>query len=442
MFDLLSTKWGRLAAFFFLYVTEGIPLGFTAVTLATQMRRQGLDPAEIGTFVATLYLPWAWKWALGPVVDTVHSRRLGRRRGWILGAQLLMVTTLLVSSGIDYTTHLPWFTAIILVHNLFGAAQDVAIDALAVNTLKEEERGLANGLMFGGAYLGQAIGGSGVLMLIPIIGLGGSFLFVAGAILLVTVGIVWPLRERAPETPEPSFELARIGREILDFIKGSLRAMFGNAPARAAFFVALLPAGASALSLSLSSNLSVELGMGDEEIAELGLYSTIIAGLACVLGGYLSDRLGRRRTLALWLLGTALPTLWLAWRIQEAGWILPIPLDAPDRPAVPPQLVTELWIASLGFSVFSGLMYGTRSAMYMDVTTPAVAATQFTAYMALLNVTISYTALWQGHAVERWGYPTTLVMDAVFGVVAIALLPLTLPKAGAGSTGGSPVGSG
>jgi PAT family beta-lactamase induction signal transducer AmpG len=57
--NLLASRNGRLAAFFFLYLTEGIPLGFTATAIATQMRRQGVGPAEIGAFVASLYLPWA-----------------------------------------------------------------------------------------------------------------------------------------------------------------------------------------------------------------------------------------------------------------------------------------------------------------------------------------------------------------------------------------------
>ncbi len=54
--DLLATRTGRLAAFFLLYVTEGVPLGFTATAIATQMRRQGLGPAAIGAFVGSLYL--------------------------------------------------------------------------------------------------------------------------------------------------------------------------------------------------------------------------------------------------------------------------------------------------------------------------------------------------------------------------------------------------
>ena len=99
--DLLDTRNGRLAAFFLLYVTEGIPLGFTAVAIATQMRRQGLGPAAIGVFVAGLYLPWAFKWLAGPIVDTVTSRRFGPRRTWIVGGQVALAAMLLAATTVD-----------------------------------------------------------------------------------------------------------------------------------------------------------------------------------------------------------------------------------------------------------------------------------------------------------------------------------------------------
>jgi PAT family beta-lactamase induction signal transducer AmpG len=140
----LATRRGRLATFFCLYLTEGIPLGFTAVLLVTQMRRQGLGPAAIGLFMSTLYLPWSWKWLIAPVVDLVYSHRLGRRRAWIVGCQAMMILTLLAAAPVDFVTHLTLLTSIILVHNAFAATMDVAIDALACNTLPDDERGLAN----------------------------------------------------------------------------------------------------------------------------------------------------------------------------------------------------------------------------------------------------------------------------------------------------------
>ena len=71
------------------------------------------------------------------------------------------------------------------VAKLVRGMQDVAIDALAVNSLAEHERGLANGLMFAGAAIGQAIGGAGVLFLSSYTGFQPTFFFVAGCILAV-----------------------------------------------------------------------------------------------------------------------------------------------------------------------------------------------------------------------------------------------------------------
>ena len=69
-------------------------------------------------------------------------------------------------------------------------------------------------------------------------------------------------------------------------------------------------------------------------------------------------------------------------------------------------------------------MYGTRSAIFMDVTNPRVAGTQFTAYMAMMNLVIAYSATWQGIAIETIGYPKTLLIDALTGVIGLAVLPL------------------
>ena len=66
-------------------------------------------------------------------------------------------------------------------------------------------------------------------------------------------------------------------------------------------------------------------------------------------------------------------------------------------------------------------MYGTRSAIMMDITNPKVAATQFTAYMAMMNLAIAIAASWQGVAVEAWGYPVTLLVDAITGLACLCV---------------------
>jgi PAT family beta-lactamase induction signal transducer AmpG len=427
--NLLATRRGRLAAFFSLYVTEGIPLGFAATAVATQLRRQGVGPAEIGAFVGSFYLPWAFKWAFGPFIDVFASERLGRKRGWILATQVLMALTLLSTVLLTLPQQLGLFTAVLLVHNSFGAMQDVAIDALAVNTLREDERGLANGLMFAGASIGQLVGGSGVLFMAPYTGFQPTFFFVAGCILLVTVLIVLPMKEApgAPRPVLPGSRLASAAAEMRDFAMDSFRSFLGTRGALSGLLFALLPAGAMCLGLALQSNLAVELGMSDDEVAWLNVWSTLINGAGCILGGWLSDHFGRRRMLAVFVALQSVPVIYMMNELARHGWVMPVDPTAPNRPAVPHVLVIALWIATLAYNLFNGLMYGTRSAAYMDVTNPRVAATQFTAYMAMLNLTISYTANWQGIAAEAWGYPTTLLVDAVYGLVCLAVLPFLKP---------------
>jgi PAT family beta-lactamase induction signal transducer AmpG len=431
--NLLATARGRLAAFFLLYTTEGIPLGFAATAVATQLRRQDVGPAEIGAFVASFYLPWAFKWAFGPVIDVFGSERFGRRRGWIIVTQVLMAATLLSTVLLKLPEQLWLFTVILLVHNTFGAMQDVAIDALAVGTLQEHERGTANGVMFAGASIGQLIGGSGVLFLTAYTGFQATFFFVAACILAVTVLVVLPMREAAgpPRIAVVGSRLAAAGAEMHVFAITSFRSFLGTRGAFSGLLLSLLPAGAMCLGLSLQSNLAVELGLDDNEVAKLNAWSALISAVAMVVGGYLSDRFGRRLMLSLYIAAMGLPVLYLMAKLTEYGWVMPVSPTMPNRPEVPAALVTALWVASLVYSVVNGLMYGTRSAICMDVTNPRVAATQFTAYMALMNLTISYSAAWQGIAVEAWGYPRTMLVDVIFGMACLVAIPLMTHKSGA-----------
>jgi PAT family beta-lactamase induction signal transducer AmpG len=428
--DLLSTRRGRLAAFFLLYMTEGIPLGFTATAVATQMRRQGLGPAEIGAFVGSLYLPWAFKWAAGPIVDTLTIDRFGRRRFWILAMQLGMIATLFLAMQVDFASQLKLFTMVIFLHNVFGATQDVAIDALAVNVLPEAERGTANGFMFSGSYIGMAIGGSGVLFLTPVIGFQNTFMVVGAWIACITLFVVLPLREPAGPARLASAipPLVRAAREIGAFVVDAGKAFTGSRAAAVGVLFAILPGGAYALGLALQSNLAVELGMNDSQVGALSLWSSVISAVFCIAGGWLSDRFGRRGTLAWTMAATGIPTIMLAWSMQQHGWLHVIAADAPNRPVPPAALLQMFWISVLVYNLFQGLYYGIRAALFMDVTTPRVAATQFTAYMALMNLAISYSATWQGWAVEHWGYPVTLTVDALVGLVCLACLPFMTPQ--------------
>ena len=281
------------------------------------------------------------------------------------------------------------------------------------------------------------VGGSGVLFLMPVIGLKGGFVFVAACIALVTVFIVLPLQEApTPAAQRRGAGLAAAGREMRHFAEQAFRSFLGTRGAYSGLFFALLPAGAMSLGLALQSNLAVEIGMSDDSVAWLSLWSQVVSAACMVLGGMLSDRYGRRRTLFVYLALMSLPVLYMMAQLTEYQWIMPLAAADKATRVVPPALITAMWIATLTYSVAQGLMYGTRSAIFMDVTNPAVAATQFTAYMAMMNLAISYSATWQGIAIEALGYPNTLLIDALTGLLCLAVLPFIKPAANPLGDGG------
>ncbi len=533
----LASRWGRLMAFFFLYVTEGIPLGFTATAMVIQLQNAGVGPFDIGVFVASLYFPWAWKWVVGPFVDLIYSNRLGARRGWILGTQFSMVATLLVCMPFEVNAeNLQFLTAVILVHNMFCATQDVAIDALACTVLHEDEQGLGNGLMFAGQKIGFAMGGACVLFLtegidipwLPELLQKGlpfqmTYPYVIGCILAVTFLVAWPIREEPREHPpaddshlaeyyddvtsrwvisrrQPALPVrvavttgVRLGssivREVLprdlksklsqvrlrlaEYVDTAGRSVFGSRVAFVALLLALLPPGAMALDLALQKQVAKEIGFTDGDVARIDLISSIVWSVSCILGGVISDRLGHLKCLAVFFLLISIPTFWCAWRMDEAGMNVPKADEATmsetldlhgtaqtesesgddrnesseavaaseteeqlskekepgifERADTPP-MAGYFWWAVMAYMVCQGLMYGTRTAIFMRIANPDVAATQFTAYMSMMNLVTSYTAVWQGWTIERFGFAQTLYIDGFVGLFCIALLPFLRTK--------------
>jgi PAT family beta-lactamase induction signal transducer AmpG len=416
--NILASRKGRIATFGLLYVSEGIPLGFAAVAMAAYMRRQGLDVAQVGAFVGSFYLPWAFKWAWAPLVDLVRFERFGGRKAWIAICQVLMIVTLFALAQVDYTRHFDLLIALVLVHNFFSATQDVAIDSLAINTLREEERATANGFMFGGAYIGQGLGGGGAMFVAGQWGFDASFIYVS--LLLATIFAFVLVFVRDPSiVARAATSAAGVWASLVANVRsflGELRSGFfgsGVGPMVGVAFC-LLPMGAMALGNSIASAMQVDLGMSDEQIAQLNIYSTVLSGIGSVAGGWVADRYGQRRMLAAWYLLTTLPTLYLAMALASADGVQGI-------------TVAQFFGASLVFSFTMGLHYGTSAAVFMGLTNPLVAATQFTGYMALKNLTISYSNMWQGAVVDTQGYATVLYLDAALVLLPILLIPFMRP---------------
>jgi PAT family beta-lactamase induction signal transducer AmpG len=131
--------------------------------------------------------------------------------------------------------------------------------------------------------------------------------------------------------------------------------------------------------------------------------------VGCVAGGWIGDRYGLRKCMALGYVLTALPTLYMAWLIATIG-LTAIPL-------------VTFFATIILHGFFYGIGFGLRAALLMGMTNKAVAATQFTAFMAMGNLAISIANYWQGVVAERFDYSLALYLDAALILIPVLLLP-------------------
>lgn len=418
--NALDTRLGRLLTFGALYVSEGIPLGFTAVAMAAYMRRGGLDVAQVGSFVATLYLPWAFKWAWAPLVDLVKLERFGGRRAWIALCLFAMIVTLVAAGRVDLVEQYRLVVVLVFIHNIFAAMDDVAIDSLAVTTLEPDERGRANGFMFAGAYLGQGLGGGGAMFVASFWGFETALAYACALLVLVLAFVLLLVYDPAPVERAKAHAVAlwRAAMRSVAHVASELYAGFvrsGRGPLIGILF-ALVPAGAMALTAAVGTTIQVDLGLEDADIGALNVYSTILSALGCVAGGWLGDRFGLRKMIAVFYAMTVLPALYMGIVLSGADGLGSLG-------------ITEFYLAYNAAALFTGLHYGLSAAVFMGLTNPAVAATQFTAFMALRNLVIAYTNGWQGLVVEASSYATVFYLDAALVTLPLVLLPFLTPRA-------------
>ncbi|MEM7010756.1 MAG: MFS transporter [Verrucomicrobiota bacterium] len=150
----------RLATLCMLYVAQGIPFGFISRALKNELAGNGVDLAQTGEVLSFISVPFTIKFIWGPIMDRWGYKAMGRRRPWILTAQLALVVSLAVfafSPGVSALS-IGWLAAMVFCVNLFASMQDVAVDALAVDLLPENERGRVSALMFGSSYIGTWFG--------------------------------------------------------------------------------------------------------------------------------------------------------------------------------------------------------------------------------------------------------------------------------------------
>ena len=193
---LTDNRWLRLFAFAGLYAAQGLPWGIFIVAIPTWLASQGHSSTEVGLFIASVTLPWTFKLFSGPVMDRFIFPSLGRRRPWVIIAQLVIIIgCLMLAVG---GSHFAWLLIVGIIVNIGAAMQDVAVDGMAIDILPEAERAKANSFMYGGQVAGISGSSAGGAYLLSSYGVS-----VTGIVLALTVALIAMipilLRERPGE---------------------------------------------------------------------------------------------------------------------------------------------------------------------------------------------------------------------------------------------------
>lgn len=84
----------RLSTLFILYVAQGVPLGLFWFAIPSWMAANGASAADVGYVLGLTTLPWTLKLVNGFIMDRYTFLPMGRRRIWIIGAQMVMIALL------------------------------------------------------------------------------------------------------------------------------------------------------------------------------------------------------------------------------------------------------------------------------------------------------------------------------------------------------------
>jgi len=400
----------RLATLAVLYAAQGLPWGFVAGTLLAYLNDRGLELRTIGDLSAAVMLPWTLKFLWGPVIDRFSLRAMGRRRPWILLAQSAMILTLLALASLDSPAgSLGAVAAILCIHNAFIALQDVATDSLAIETLGADERGIANGLMSAGHYVGVLAGGAGLTWLLSKSDL-ATVLLAQAAALAVVMLLPALVRERPGDRllgVRPAERDQAIDDGEVRSWKELWRAIAAGFSHRSAWIGAGLALAIyfaqGVLIVAAPGLLFQDLGWTVVGYAELSTYLVFAAIAGALGGGALATAFGRRRAVAA---GTvALGLSWVSFAAASSHWSDPTVITAF---AVVTSAVQAAMVAAL---------YG----LYMDLSLPRVAASQFALFMALLNLSRTVGTSTAADLVAGLGYAGTY---AALGALQIGCAPL------------------
>ena len=398
--------------------SAGLPLLLVLGTLSFRLREAGIDRSTIG-YLSWVGLAYGFKWAWAPLVDRVPlpglTRLLGRRRSWLLLAQLGVAAGLVGMALADPRVSLTAVVWCALAVAFASATQDIALDAYRIESAPTEQQPALAATYQTGYRLAMIWAGAGVLWLAARAQGGAAgydnhawqvayFVMAASMALGVLTVLVSP--EPAP-LPLPA------ARSAQEWVQSALVAPFADFFRRYKWQAALILALIAVYRISdvvmgiMANPFYVDMGYTKDEVAAVTkIYGVIMTLVGAFVGGSLSLRFGVMRILMLGAVLSALTNLLFAWLAGHGHSVS--------------ALIAVVSADNLASGIASAAFVGYLSSL----TNISYSATQYALFSSLMLMLPKFVAGFSGDYVNAFGYAGFFTSTALLGLPVLVLVAL------------------
>ena len=377
--------------------TSGLPLFILISLLPAWLMDSGLELKAIALF-SFIQLPYVLKFLWAPLFDG-FSFSMGRRRGWLIIFQVLLLVSISMAGLLDPKSQIMTVAIISTAIAFFSASQDAVIDAYRRELLLDKEVGLGTAIHVNAYRIAGLIPGSLALILAD------SFpwelvFFITGLFMIPGIILTILIKEPLLKVMPPKTVKEAVIEPFMEFInrKGIKEAIL------ILLFIFLYKIGDS-MATALATPFYMDLGFSMTEIGVIaktvGFWASIIGG---ILGGILMIKIGINR--ALWIFGfmQMFATLSFAW-LAISGYS-PLILGI--------TVGLEFFAAGLGTTAFIAYIAKT--------TNPKFTATQFALFTGLSAVPRTITNASTGYLVEFFGWHNFFIFCSFIAIPGMILL--------------------
>lgn len=398
--------------------SSGLPLALSGSTLLVWMRESGVDLGTIGLF-ALVGTPYTLKFLWAPLIDALHvpvfTRAFGRRRGWLVFSQLLLIAAILILALTD-PARSPMFVALgALLVATMSSTQDIVVDAFRVESLPESEQAAGMASYVAAYRIGMLISTAGILFLVSAFeatGLARSSAWMWGYVAMaamVLIGTVTALLATEPEQSAQA-EAATAGesafQRVLRAAIGAFSEFLARKDAWAALAFVVLFKFTDAFSGTMTAPFVIDLGFTRNDYAAIvkgvGLAATLIGGFA---GGFVARRYSLAASLWIGAVLQAVSNLAFAW----------LALVGVNQWALALAISVENFTSAIGTVIFVAYL----SALCKN---PLHTATQYALLTALAAVGRTYLSAGAGYVAQATGWPMFFVISVLVAVPSLILL--------------------